>query len=32
MLPSIPKTQQPLTIRQSRTVKLTIGKELKSGI
>ena len=27
-----PKTQQPLTIRRSRTVKLAIGKELKSGI
>lgn len=27
-----PKTQQPLIIHQSRTVKLAVGKELKNGI
>ena len=27
-----PKTHQPLTIHRSRTVKLAIGKDLKSGI
>ncbi len=27
-----PKTLQPLSIQQSRTVKLAVGKELKSGL
>lgn len=27
-----PKTLQPLTIQRSRTVKLAVGKDLKSGI
>ena len=27
-----PKTREPLTIRRTRTVKLAVGKELKSGI
>ena len=27
-----PKTHEPLTIRQTRTVKLAVGKELKIGI
>ena len=27
-----PKTHEPLTIRRTRTVKLAVGKDLKSGI